>query len=147
IAWRVPASVGGTTGRRKSGYFGDVTTGAGIVFGAQADHTQARRTMRADVRRRTSRILPRRGLELRNETSRNIGHNRHMTVTRLVFQHTRMPVEASDLLAVGGLVQVERQLQTSNVERKMRCNRIEELIQALPLQRREAERCRIGIAD
>src|SRR5438132_295171 len=118
-----------------SGNFGAVTTGAGMSLGAQADAATMSPTTRRTASLRICKILPRRRLESRHETSRNVCHDRNAAVTHLMKNHASVPIHAPDLLAIGGALEVERDGDSPDVERQARGDRFNQLIHAVSLER------------
>src|SRR5471030_2288290 len=110
----------GTAGRMKSGNFGAVTTGAGMIFGAQAlARTRVSRTFVSLAEalaeaERIGKILA----QTIEKAARNVGDDRHFVVAGLVQDDAGVAVQPRDPLPVGGAVGVERHGDADDVERQ-----------------------------
>src|SRR5262249_5461779 len=114
---------GGIDGFTKSGNFGVVTTGAGMIFGAQAlattaasvTLTTATRSVRSFALSTISESLLRNSvglassIELAHEPARNVCDDRHPVLARLVLEDATVTVETRDPLAILFAVGVEGQ--------------------------------------
>ena len=77
------------------------------------------------------------------KAARDVGDDRHLAVARFVHDDARVPVHARDAFAVRRLVRIERHRHASDVERQPRCDRFDQLVNAVALEGRDAQRRRI----
>src|SRR5262249_60276889 len=126
------------------------TTGGTTTFGAHALTRTSAASSSLRIRKRVyirsvTSLRTTVGLQTIRETARNVGHDRHLTVTRLVENDRAVPVESRDPLTMIGIVGVERQRDAADVERNPRRDRFHELVDTVAGQRRDAERRRVQI--
>src|SRR6516225_5839095 len=95
-----PPKSGGIDGSMKSGYAGTVTTGNGMVFGAQALTI----TSDANTSRRMRSTLYRAPVEPSEQPPRHVRDDHHPSIARLVLDDLRMPIHSRDPLPVRPIV-------------------------------------------
>ena len=78
------------------------------------------------------------------QSPRYVGHDRNPAVPRFVDETTRMAVHARDPFTVGRIVASNVIVEPPHVEREARRYRLDELVNALAAQRRDAQRVGSG---
>src|SRR5712691_3010421 len=76
------------------------------------------------------------------KTPWDVRHDRRLAVARFVQHDATVAIQAGDALAIGVVLGVERQGHAADVERQPRGDGLDQLVNALPGERRDAERRR-----
>src|SRR5437762_8682072 len=129
----------------KSGNLTKETVGSGTDFGPHAVVTTSATKMSFRIQKSLHRRGPFGSAEakLSEQAARNIGNDRDVAVPRFVNEHAAVPIQTGDLLAIGGIIGVERQRDATHIQRKARRQRVDQLGDAFATHRRNQERSRL----